>query len=242
MPCRIAANRNAFLGGLTEQEAVLDPRFTGACEALHDCAVRRQALTPAVRELIGLALHAAVSPLHLPAIERHTLAALGAGASRKEILEVLQLASVLGVQTITEGLPIVLGHFGISTDGVLNARQQRLKEQFIRRRGGWTNRWNCLLQTDEAFFEAYTDFSSVPWENEPALPAKVREFIYVAIDGSTAHLFMPGLSAHAKPAIHHGATLDEQLEVIEWTALIGMQTYASGVAALLKADGAGSAD
>jgi alkylhydroperoxidase/carboxymuconolactone decarboxylase family protein YurZ len=231
---------DGFHDGLSEDEVALDERFVMAFRAMRESAGRRRALSPRVRELIGLAVNAAVTHLYAPAIEKHTRLARQAGASRREILEVLQLSSVLGIHTITIALPIVLEEFGVDFDARLNERQARLKEEFIARRGGWTELWNSLLLTDEEFFVAYTDFSSVPWENEPALDPKIREFVYVAIDASTTHLLVPGIRAHAQNAIRYGATLDELLEVLELVALLGMQTYAEGARALMKVESHGS--
>jgi alkylhydroperoxidase/carboxymuconolactone decarboxylase family protein YurZ len=225
---------DGFHDGLSAEEVALDERFVMAFRAMRESAVRRRALSPRERELIGLAVNAAVTHLYVPAIEKHTRLALEAGASRCEILEVLELSSVLGIHTITIALPVVLEEFAIDFSAPLNERQARLKEDFIARRGGWTELWNSLLLSDEQFFVAYTDFSSVPWENEPALNPKVREFVYVAIDASTTHLLVPGIRAHVQNAIRYGATLDELLEVLEIVSLLGMQTYAEGARALMK--------
>lgn len=233
------AERDGFHDGLTDEEVALDERFVMAFRSMRESAVRRRALSPAVRELIGLAVNAAVTHLYGPAIERHTRLALKAGAGRREILEALELASVLGIHTITIGLPVVLEAFGLDLAAPLNERQERLKEEFTARRGGWTELWNSLLLSDEQFFVAYTEFSSVPWENGPALDPKTRELIYVAIDASTTHLLVPGIRVHTQNAIRYGATLDELLEVLELVALLGMQTYAEGARALLKAESNG---
>jgi alkylhydroperoxidase/carboxymuconolactone decarboxylase family protein YurZ len=228
--------RNGFDEDLTAEENALDERFVDAFAGMSRSAGRRGALSPAVRELVGLAVNAAVTHLHASAIDRHTRFALAAGASRREVLEVLQLASVLGIHTLTIGLPIVLDAFGFDREAPLDKRQNELKEEFIQRRGGWTELWHSVLLADEEFFSAYMEFSSVPWENEPVLEPKVREFIYVAIDASTTHLLEPGIQTHTKNAIENGATLEELLEVLELTSLIGIQTYVDGARSLIKAE------
>ena len=45
----------------------------------------------------------------------------------------------------------------------LTERKKKLRDDFIESRGYWSPFWDSLLETDEDFFAAYTDFSSVPW-------------------------------------------------------------------------------
>ncbi len=66
----------------------------------------------------------------------------------------------------------------------LSERQEQLKEQFIKDRGYWSEGiWEPVLKLDPDFFEAYLNFSAIPWRNG-TLPPKIKELIYVAIDAS----------------------------------------------------------
>jgi alkylhydroperoxidase/carboxymuconolactone decarboxylase family protein YurZ len=65
-------------------------------------------LGPKIRELIYIAIDAATTHLYLPGLRTHIRNALGHGATVAEIMEVLQLTSVLGIHTITEGVPALL--------------------------------------------------------------------------------------------------------------------------------------
>ena len=78
------------------------------------------------------------------------------------------------------------------------------------------------------FFEAYAEYSSVPWRTGPLDP-KTKEFIYVAIDASTTHLHAEGLRIHMTNALRHGATLDELVEVLQIVSCIGFQSWITGV-------------
>ena len=114
----------------------------------------------------------------------------------------------------------------------LTERQERLKEEFVQRRGYWNGFWDGLLLLDADFFEAYLQFSGVPWKNGTLEP-KIRELIYVAIDASTTHLYEPGLRQHIQNALRHGATKDEIMEVYELTSVLGIHTCTLGVPVLL---------
>jgi alkylhydroperoxidase/carboxymuconolactone decarboxylase family protein YurZ len=225
----------SFDDGLEEPIRTLEPEFADAFRAMQTAAIRRGALEPWVRELIGLAIYAAVNTLYGPGISRHLKAALDTGATPAQVLQTLELTSVLGIHTITVALPIVLEELGIEASDEFDAEQEQLKADFISRRGSWTPLWNSLLQVDREFFRAYTAFSSVPWsQQEGSLSPKVREFIYVAIDASTNHLMVPGIRAHVANAIRYRATLDELLEVLEITSLAGIHSFIEGAQAYLS--------
>ena len=53
----------------------------------------------------------------------------------------------------------------------LTERKKKLRDEFIDARGYWNALWDGLLELDEDFFEAYTNFSSVPWRTGPLEPA-----------------------------------------------------------------------
>lgn len=119
------------------------------------------------------------------------------------------------------------------SDAQLTDRQRELREQFVEERGYWSPIWDGLLQLDPEFFEAYLNFSSVPWR-KGVLEPKVRELIYTAIDASTTHLYEPGLRVHIRNALKYGATKEEIMEVLELTSVLGIHTCTLGVPVLME--------
>jgi len=116
----------------------------------------------------------------------------------------------------------------------LSKRQKQLKEKFIAERGYWLEELlGVILRLDADFFEAYLDFSAVPWR-KGVLPPKVKEFIYIAIDGSTTHLYAIGLRQHISNALKYGATKEEIMEVLELTSVLGIHTCTVGVPILIE--------
>lgn len=102
---------------------------------------------------------------------------------------------------------------------------------------------------DPEFFEAYTEFSSVPWTREiglsghpGALAPRVRilqidllfiisnavsqdkELIYCAFDAAATHLYVSGLKAHMRNALQYGATVEQILEVLELATPLSLHT------------------
>ncbi|KJY00836.1 gamma-carboxymuconolactone decarboxylase like protein [Zymoseptoria brevis] len=221
-------------------EYILDyhPNYLAAYIRLRKVPLDRQALDRKTQELILLAMDASCTHLFTPGISAHINGALQCGARVSEIMETLELVSVLGVHAMTVGVPLLLevmnegmemGDFPRELDGP----RQAMKEDFINRRGYWNTYWEPVLRLSPRFFEAYLMYSSLPFEESGnALPPKIKELIYCAIDCSTTHLYGPGLKIHIRNAIEAGAQPDEVLEVFQLATLMGAQTVLIGAQTL----------
>jgi alkylhydroperoxidase/carboxymuconolactone decarboxylase family protein YurZ len=201
---------------------------------------RRRALDPKVREFVLVAVDAAATHLYAPGIRQHVRSALELGASAGELMEVLELTSTLGIHACNIGVPILveeLERAGQPLPRDLSDRQRALQADFTEKRGYWHTFWDDVLALDPEFFEAYTQFSSVPWTSG-VLEPKVKELIYTAFDVAATHLYEPGLRQHIRNALHYGATREEIMEVIELVSVIGIHSCAVGVPILLEELGA----
>jgi len=212
-----------------EWDAVLelDPEYLRAFIAFAAVPARAQHLDAATRALVALAVDAAVTHLHPAGVREHIRTALAAGATREQVMEVIECTSTLAIHAMNVGVPVlleVLEEQGIrSGPPPLTARQDELKEAFVEARGYWNPTWNEMLELDPDMFGAYTEFSSVPWRTGSLSP-KVREFVYIAFDTSSTHLYRVGLKLHIENALEYGATVAEILEIMEIASLIGMQS------------------
>jgi alkylhydroperoxidase/carboxymuconolactone decarboxylase family protein YurZ len=215
----------------------LDPDYFKAYIGLRKVPRDKKVLPIKTQELCLLAMDAACTHLYEPGIRVHTAAALKAGATKEEIMETLELSSVLGVHAVTLGVPTlleVLEEEGRSMPQDLNSRQEELKGEFTRRRGYWSTSWDPVIRLSPDFFEGYLNFSSVPFaEGHNALDAKTKELIYTAIDCSTTHLFKQGLKVHVRNAIKCGASEQEIMEVFELATLMGIATTMKGADVLV---------
>ncbi|PLR78759.1 gamma-carboxymuconolactone decarboxylase [Bacillus sp. V3-13] len=115
----------------------------------------------------------------------------------------------------------------------LSEKQKELKEKFIQERGYWAEFWDNVLKLNPQYFEAYINFSAVPWK-KGTLEPKVKELIYIAIDAATTHLYNPGTQVHMQNAIRYGATQEEIMEVFELTSVLGIHTCTVGVPILVE--------
>lgn len=84
--------------------------------------------------------------------------------------------------------------------------------------------WKTTMNSAPDFFEAYTEFSGVPFGVSSRLSPMEKELIYVSIDAGTTHLFQPGLKLHIRNAINYGATSAQIVECLQLAALMGVQT------------------
>src|SRR5918998_4703520 len=186
---------------------------------------RSGVLEPKVKEFIYIAIDANATHMYLPGVRQHIKAALQLGATPQEIMEVLELSATLGIHAMNIGVPIlveVLEEKGLRTGPApLTGEQERLKAEFTKTRGYWHAFWDEMLELDPEMFEAYTEFSSVPWRSGTLEP-KVKEFVYIAFDTAATHLYVKGLKLHIENAIDHGATAQEILEVMEIASVLGI--------------------
>ena len=230
------ANRgywNEFWDGLL----LLSPDFFNAYLDFSSIPWKRGVLDPKIKEFIYIAIDASTTHLYEPGLRIHIQNALKYGATKEEIIEVYQLTSVLGMHTFTMGMPALLDEMraagrGSELDVEMDERRTTLKAQFQTNRGYWNEFWDGLLKLDPDFFAAYLEFSSIPWRSGQLDP-KVKEFIYIAIDAATTHLYEPGLRIHIQNALKYGATKEEIMEVYQLTSVLGMHTCTMGVPVLL---------
>jgi alkylhydroperoxidase/carboxymuconolactone decarboxylase family protein YurZ len=139
----------------------LDPSYFAAYLKLRAAASKGKHVSPKFQELIHLSVASVVSTMFVPGIEAHTRAALDAGATKEEILEVSALTSVCGIHSISCGLPVLMEI--LSEQGKLpewpeqlDPKRQQIKDDFHKKRGYWGSTWDKLLAFDPDFLEAYT--------------------------------------------------------------------------------------
>ena len=87
---------------------VLDPDFFEAYTHFSSVPWVSGVLEPKVKELIYTAFDVSATHLYTPGLRLHIKNAIGYGATREEILEVMELASVIGIHACTVGVPILV--------------------------------------------------------------------------------------------------------------------------------------
>jgi alkylhydroperoxidase/carboxymuconolactone decarboxylase family protein YurZ len=101
------ANRgywNPFWDGML----VLDADFMESYMHFSSVPWLTDVLEPKVRELVITAFDVAATHMFVPGLHQHIRNALGYGASREEVMEVIEIASSLGIHACNVGVPILL--------------------------------------------------------------------------------------------------------------------------------------
>ena len=65
-------------------------------------------LEPKVKELIYTAFDVAATHLYVAGLRQHIRNALDYGATREEVMEVIEIASVIGIHSCNVGVPILI--------------------------------------------------------------------------------------------------------------------------------------
>lgn len=115
----------------------------------------------------------------------------------------------------------------------LSPKEQALKEAYIKARGYWRPWTEGLLRLDPAFLETYGSYAGYPAATGPLSP-KMRELIYVALDGSATHLFRSGLALHMQLALEQGASTQEIVDVLRLATAQGLEGCHVGIGILAE--------
>lgn len=173
--------------------------------------------------LVKVGIYGAVTTLRQEALKSAVGEALTAGATGQEITEVLECVTVLGLHTWDLGASALWEALG-GEEGVQSPDPER--SAALRRRLASDPYWHevdaalggsfdKLVVLSPEMAEACIALAAVPWQRRPsALSAKIKELVYVAIDASPTHLYLPGLRFHLREALEAGSEAEELIEVL----------------------------
>jgi alkylhydroperoxidase/carboxymuconolactone decarboxylase family protein YurZ len=208
----------------------IEPEFHAKLCALGDVTRSRGALTDIEHALIGVAVFGNPASFSEDSLRSWSARALAVGASRTQVLDALKLASVLGIHSLTVGVPAVAEVLRernlYRPDAELDAHRRALKSEFEKRRGYWHESWDDLLRLDPEMFETYLSYSAFVADQE-ALEPGLRELIYIAIDSVATHLYVPGIQLHARNAIDLGVPIEKIISALEVASLLMPETYSA---------------
>ena len=99
--------RRGDFNPLWEQMRQLDPEFVEAYLRFRDVPHKSGPLPQKMKELILVAINAATTHMYAPGVRRHMAAALKAGATREELLETIELVTIMGIHSVNLAIPIL---------------------------------------------------------------------------------------------------------------------------------------
>jgi alkylhydroperoxidase/carboxymuconolactone decarboxylase family protein YurZ len=218
-----------------EQLREWDPAWAEACARMTTNPWRRGVLPRKLVELISLMLNAQCTSLNPQGTRRHIGAALDAGASRDEILFVLECAALGAIHSCSLGAPMLLEE--AQAAGAMPARaREREPTPFCDRMkaiGRWNAAWNPFYEIDPVWTDEFFA-TAAPVYSRGILSAKDLELLMIAFDASYTHLYAPGTRRHIKEALAAGATVEEIMEVLKLCVVQGVQSCNMGVPILAE--------
>ncbi|HEY5710515.1 MAG TPA: carboxymuconolactone decarboxylase family protein [Allosphingosinicella sp.] len=91
-----------------DDAASLDPEWMETFLAAGTLPLRRGILDPKLYEFLAIAVDASCTHMYAPGTRRHIARALDLGATPEEIMAVLEAVAVLGIHSISLGVPMLV--------------------------------------------------------------------------------------------------------------------------------------
>ena len=177
-------------------------------------------------ELVSVSLNAACTNLNPEGTRHHIRAALGAGATREEVLFALQCGSVLSIHCCSQAAPIVLEE--AKTANVQLTPRANTEPtpacDAMRKIGQWNTAWDPFFALDPVFTDEFMAMAAGMYKSGIMTP-KELELLSIALDASVTHMYAPGTRRHIKNALQAGATMEEIMEVLKLCVVQGVQTF-----------------
>jgi alkylhydroperoxidase/carboxymuconolactone decarboxylase family protein YurZ len=184
------------------------PEYWAAYLRMVERPVKGGELSEKERELILVGVYAAPRCRHVPGIERHAKRAMAAGATQKEITQVLLLSAGIA-HTALVGLPIAAKEFAAKPDA-LTPYQQEVKDKFVARRGAWGEPRDLWLRTDVYSFQSFDEMDGPARDG---LDDRLKELVLIGIGASITVLNELGIKNHIALALQQGISEAAILDV-----------------------------
>jgi len=169
--------------------------------------------------LVDYAVATATTSLDSAAIRRCTAAALAAGIDGELLVEVLLLVSALGMHTLHEGIIELGRHVAPPPADPGDLR---------RRHEGGTSYWTRFEREVPGFLDGLARWSPdgyAAFLEYCATPVRLgrlgrleRELVWLAVDGTPTHRYLPGLRFHVACAVSLGGSRGQVLGALDRAA------------------------
>ena len=218
----------------------LDAEFAASCEAIFGHPYRHPVLAPREQALIVLAAEAVIPQADEERLAAAIQQAIDLGASRDEVMCMLEIASSIGIHSVSCGLPILLEEMAMLG---IEAPQEKPREAELKlymetagpRPRPLNSIYAAILRMDPEYFEHRVHFIDLPYARAEALGHKIKHLASIAIDAVSPQHYVDGLRKHIQGSLQAGITPEEIMEVLELVSVTGLRTLDVGVPLVHKA-------
>lgn len=223
-----------FHDGLME----LSPTYLEGYLVYQDAPARAGNVSARMIEFIYIAVDASVTHLYTTGLARHIARALELGATKAEVLEVIQLTMLTSHFSHEIGLAALAEEMatrGIGGDArAAGEVVRRTKEAFVAATGSWPQAADTMSEVAPHLVEPYLSYASIPWKDGP-LPAKDKALILLAVCVAPTTRHASGVRENIRKALDHGATPAEIADVIHLASAISIHTCTAAIPAITGA-------
>jgi alkylhydroperoxidase/carboxymuconolactone decarboxylase family protein YurZ len=201
---------------------------------------RTGTLSPRIRELIYVAIDSSTTHMFAQGLAIHIRMALQCGCTSIELIEVMQLATTQGLDSVAVGVDLIVEEMDAA--GILppqlkmpeTAEMLALKRAYVDQCGDWPGWCERLLRLAPEYFKEMTALLAAP-SVTGALDHKTRSLISLALAAAPTHLDRDAMRAHIRRALRQGATVEELVEVMQLVAHLGIHACVIGVPLIMEA-------
>ncbi|MBB6427883.1 carboxymuconolactone decarboxylase family protein [Sphingopyxis sp. JAI128] len=214
-----------------------NPRWLRAHLAYADTIQEEGPLGERIRELIFVAVDASTTHLYTRGLEIHIRKALAANCSAADLIEVLLISAVQGLDSVVAGVAILAEEAGRDFEGdgeIATALLDRYASIFGDR-PDWLSHVALLAP---GYARALIDLAEIA-EADAGLTPRERTLVRLALAASPTHLNREAMRTETRHALDAGASPAEILEVFQLVGLLGMHACVDGIPAVIAAAGKG---
>lgn len=184
-------------------------------------------------ELLCVAVNVACTHLQTEGTRRHVRAALEAGATKEELLAVIELASLMAVHACSVGAPLLVEEAHAVGAPLPQKGGPTPASDRMRATGNWNTAWNPFYDLDPAWTD-HVMAAGVRLYDGGALGPRGVELVSIALDAAVTHLYTPGLRRHIRAALALGVTPEEVMEVLKVCVACGAESLHLGLPILAE--------
>lgn len=225
----LSAKRGPF-GGWWEDLLEVDPELLLNVHR-HMAAAESGPLPKSFRHLIVVTVDSVVTHLYPRGAGVHARIAMDNGASLRQVVEALEIATVASNRGYCVALPIVLEELsamGLEAGNEGTERASRIRERYAARIGRWPEWMDLALGHCPDALEVFLELGYGRHDDD-GLDPKSRELLFLAANACPALVEETAIRRHTRHARELGATAAEILQTVRMANVIGLHPIVEGI-------------